>query len=216
MTVYSEDPAAVAGEFTERGAEFLHVVDLEGARDGTMPNFGAVRAIAARAKRMQVGGGIRSADAIERYIEAGAARVILGTAAITSPGFVEDMAARFGDKIAVGVDIKDGFAAIRGWTELSGRRAFDFCHDLERAGVDTIICTDISKDGLLSGTNLALYKELSGSLSVDIIASGGVSSLGDVRALRDMGLHGAILGKALYTGDIALEDALAAASEGAL
>ncbi|MDR1299894.1 MAG: 1-(5-phosphoribosyl)-5-[(5-phosphoribosylamino)methylideneamino]imidazole-4-carboxamide isomerase [Oscillospiraceae bacterium] len=215
MTVYSENPTSVAGQFTDCGAEFLHVVDLEGARDGATPNFGTVRAISARAKRIQVGGGIRSADAIERYLDAGAARVILGTAAITSPGFVDEMTARFGDKIAVGVDIKDGFAAIRGWTELSGRRAFDFCRDLERAGVGTIICTDISKDGLLSGANLSLYKELSSSLSVDIIASGGVSSLDDVRALRDMGLCGAILGKALYTGDLALADALAAAKEGA-
>jgi phosphoribosylformimino-5-aminoimidazole carboxamide ribotide isomerase len=211
MTVYSEDPVSVAWQFTQCGAEFLHVVDLEGARDGTTPNFETVRAIVARARRVQVGGGVRSAGTVERYIEAGVARVILGTAAIASPGFVGEMTARFGEKIAVGVDIKDGFAAMRGWTELSERRAFDFCRELERVGVGTIICTDISKDGLLSGANIALYEELARSLSVDIIASGGVSSLGDVRALRDLGLCGAIVGKALYTGELALVDVLAAA-----
>jgi phosphoribosylformimino-5-aminoimidazole carboxamide ribotide isomerase len=211
MTVYSDDPPAVAESFKRAGASWLHVVDLEGARDGATPNFDTVRAIAARGVDIQVGGGVREAGAVERYLDAGAARVILGTAAITSPGFVRDMAASFGGRIAVSVDIKEGYAAIRGWTELSGQNVFDFCRTMEDAGVRTVVCTDISKDGLLSGANLPLYRELAGSFTLDIIASGGVSSLEDVAALRDMGLCGAILGKALYTGGVDLAEAIAVA-----
>ncbi|MDR2356947.1 MAG: 1-(5-phosphoribosyl)-5-[(5-phosphoribosylamino)methylideneamino]imidazole-4-carboxamide isomerase [Oscillospiraceae bacterium] len=211
MTVYGDDPPSVAEAFKEAGARCLHVVDLEGARDGATPNFDVVRAIIERGADVQVGGGIRSADAVRRYLDAGAARVILGTAAITSPGFVRDMTASFGGRIAVSVDIKDGFAAIRGWTELSGQKAFDFCRSMEDAGVRAVVCTDISKDGLLSGANLPLYRELAESFSLDIIASGGVSSPDDIAALRDMGLYGAILGKALYTGGVDLAEAISVA-----
>jgi phosphoribosylformimino-5-aminoimidazole carboxamide ribotide isomerase len=213
MTVYSGDPPAVARAFADAGAAFLHVVDLEGARDGTTANFETIRAlIQTSGLRVEVGGGVRSRDTAARYIDLGAARVILGTAAITQPGFVAALTAEFGDKIAVGVDIKDGNAAVKGWTEVSDRGALELCESMERIGVKTIICTDISKDGVLGGTNLALYGELSRKLSrklsLDIIASGGVSTLTDVRALAEMGLYGAILGKALYTGGIDLAAAI--------
>ncbi|NLB29659.1 MAG: 1-(5-phosphoribosyl)-5-((5-phosphoribosylamino)methylideneamino)imidazole-4-carboxamide isomerase, partial [Clostridiales bacterium] len=155
-----------------------------------------------------VGGGIRDRAAIEKYCAAGAMRVILGTAAAGSPGFVREMAREYGGKIAVGVDIRDGFVAVKGWTELSEHRALDFCRLMEDAGIKTIISTDISKDGLLSGTNLELYNVLSEQLSIDIIASGGVSTIDEVRALRDIGLYGCILGKALYTGGIDLREAV--------
>ena len=158
---------------------------------------------------MEIGGGIRSRDVIERYLSAGVSRVILGTAAITQPDFLKEAAAAYGEHIAVGVDVRDGFVAIRGWTELSGKRCFEFCRELEQLGIRTVICTDISKDGLLSGTNLELYRMLSEQVSMDIIASGGISTLEDVRRLNEMGLYGAILGKALYTGDIDLKAALA-------
>ncbi|MDR1217425.1 MAG: 1-(5-phosphoribosyl)-5-[(5-phosphoribosylamino)methylideneamino]imidazole-4-carboxamide isomerase [Oscillospiraceae bacterium] len=215
MTVYSDDPPAVAESFKAAGARYLHTVDLEGARDGRTPNFDTVRAIAACGLKVQVGGGVRTAETAERYLAAGAARVILGTAAVTTPGLVRDMAAAFGGRVAVGVDIRDGFVAIRGWTETTARGAFDFCRELEDAGVQTVICTDISRDGLLSGTNLTLYRELSERLELDVIASGGVSTLGDVAELRAMGLYGAILGRALYTGDIDLAEAIRTAAGGA-
>jgi phosphoribosylformimino-5-aminoimidazole carboxamide ribotide isomerase len=211
MTVYGDDPPSVAEAFKKAGARYLHVVDLEGARDGTTPNFETVRAIAERGVDVQVGGGVRSADTVKRYLDAGAARVILGTAAITAPGFVREMASAFGGRVAVSVDIKDGTVAIRGWTETSGRDAFDFCRSMEEAGARVIVCTDISKDGLLSGANLPLYKKMAGSFALDIMASGGVSSPADIAALRDMGLYGAILGKALYTGAVELAEAIAVA-----
>jgi phosphoribosylformimino-5-aminoimidazole carboxamide ribotide isomerase len=214
MTVYSDDPPAVAESFKAAGARYLHTVDLEGARGGGTPNFDTVRAIAACGLKVQVGGGVRTAGTAERYLEAGAARVILGTAAVTSPGLVREMTAAFGGKVAVGVDIRDGFVAIRGWTETTARGAFDFCREMEDAGVKTVICTDISRDGLLSGANLTLYRELSERLELDVIASGGVSTLGDIAELRGMGLYGAILGKALYTGDIDLAEAIRTAAGG--
>jgi phosphoribosylformimino-5-aminoimidazole carboxamide ribotide isomerase len=155
-----------------------------------------------------VGGGIRSEEVSKKYLDAGVFRVILGTAAVQNPAFLEDMVQKYGEKIAVGVDIKDGMVAIKGWTEVSQESCFDFCEKLQKIGVKTIICTDISKDGLLSGTNLELYKELSEKFSVDIVASGGVTTLDDVKKLADMGMYGAILGKALYTGNIDLKAAV--------
>jgi phosphoribosylformimino-5-aminoimidazole carboxamide ribotide isomerase len=209
MTVYSDDPVNVAKGFRDAGARYLHVVDLEGARDGTSPNFGVISdIIASSGLLVEVGGGIRTRDVAKRYVGAGAFRVILGTAAVTTEGLVSELTAEFGGKIAVGVDIRDGLVAITGWTELSARGAFEFCESMEALGVKTIICTDISKDGVLGGTNLALYGDLSKRLSLDIIASGGVSALADVTALRDMGLYGAILGRALYTGGIDLAEAV--------
>lgn len=209
MTIYSDAPAQVARTFAQAGADYLHVVDLEGARDGTTPNFETVRHIIQHSGMfVEVGGGIRSREVIEKYIDAGVLRVILGTAAITQPGFVKEMVSAFGDKIAVGVDIKDGFVAIKGWTEVTQLECFDFCRQMEYVGVKTIICTDISKDGVLGGANLDLYRKLSGEISVDIIASGGVSTSKDILYLQYIGLYGAILGKALYEGKIDLKEAI--------
>ena len=216
MTVYDKDPLAVAERFRTAGAEYLHMVDLEGAKTGETPNLDIVRTVTDRSGlQVEIGGGIRSEEVIRQYLDAGVLRVILGTAAITQPGFVGEMTAKYGEKIAVGVDVRDGRVAIRGWTELSNQKCFDFCKKMESLGVQTIICTDISKDGVLGGTNLDLYRQLSAQLSLDIVASGGVSSLKDVTALRDLGLYGAILGKALYTGDLDLAQAVAAVKEAA-
>ena len=213
MTVYSGDPLAVARDFEACGAEFIHMVDLEGAKDGTTPNFPTVAAVAAKTGlRVEIGGGIRSEEAIRRYLDAGAARVILGTAAITNWDFFCDMAQKYPGRIAAGADVRDGLVAIRGWLETSAVTCFDFCERLETAGVKTLICTDISRDGAMGGTNRALYKELTARCTLDVIASGGVSSLGDIRALREMGLHGAIVGKAYYIGALDLREAIREAS----
>ena len=202
-TVYSENPAEVAKSFAAAGAKYLHVVDLEGAKDGGTPNLETIKNIVEKGGLLvEVGGGIRSEEVIKKYLDAGVFRVILGTAAVQNPAFLEEMVQKYGEKIAVGVDIKDGMVAIKGWTEVSAESCFDFCEKLQKIGVKTIICTDISKDGLLSGTNLELYKELSEKFSVDIVASGGVTTLDDVKKLADMGMYGAILGKALYTRNI--------------
>ena len=208
-TVYSENPAEVAKSFAAAGAKYLHVVDLEGAKDGGTPNLETIKNIVEKGGLLvEVGGGIRSEEVIKKYLDAGVFRVILGTAAVQNPTFLEEMVQKYGEKIAVGVDIKDGMVAIKGWTEVSAESCFDFCEKLQKIGVKTIICTDISKDGLLSGTNLELYKELSEKFSVDIVASGGVTTLDDVKKLADMGMYGAILGKALNTGNIDLKAAV--------
>lgn len=214
-TVYSDNPAEVARSFAAAGAKYLHVVDLEGAKDGGTPNLEAIKNIVEKGGLLvEVGGGIRSEEVIKKYLDAGVFRVILGTAAVQNPAFLEEMVQKYGEKIAVGVDIKDGMVAIKGWTEVSQESCFDFCEKLQKIGVKTIICTDISKDGLLSGTNLGLYKELSEKFSVDIVASGGVTTLDDVKKLADMGMYGAILGKALYTGNIDLKTAVELTKEG--
>ena len=208
-TVYSDNPAEVAKSFAAAGAKYLHVVDLEGAKDGGTPNLETIQNIVENGGLLvEVGGGIRSEEVIQKYLDAGVFRVSLGTAALQNPAFLEEMVQKYGEKIAVGVDIKDGMVAIKGWTEVSAESCFDFCEKLQKIGVKTIICTDISKDGLLSGTNLELYKELSEKFSVDIVASGGVTTLDDVKKLADMGMYGAILGKALYTGNIDLKAAV--------
>lgn len=208
-TVYSTNPVEVAQGFHKAGATYLHVVDLEGAKSGDTPNLETIRNIVAESGLLvEVGGGIRSEEVIKRYLDAGVFRVILGTAAVSDPVFLQEMIDKYGDKIAVGVDVKDGFVAIKGWTELSQESCFDFCEKVQNMGVKTIICTDISKDGLLAGTNLELYKELSEKFSVDIVASGGVTTIEDVRILAEMNLYGAILGKALYTGNIDLAEAV--------
>ena len=214
MTVYSDDPCALAEAFTRCGATHIHLVDLEGARTGGTPNFDTIRAIrAASGAFCEIGGGIRSMETVARYLDAGLDRVILGTAAVSEPAFLEEAVARCGEKIAVGVDIRDGRVAIRGWTEDSALDAFAFCARLEALGVQTLICTDISRDGAMRGTNRALYGRLSEAFSTDIVASGGVSTLDDVRALAELGLYGAIVGKAYYTGAIDLSEAIAAANE---
>ena len=209
MTVYSDDPVSVARSFKEAGAEYIHLVDLEGAKTGGTPHIALIERIVTECGlKAEIGGGVRSEEVIKKYLDAGAMRVILGTAAVTNPGFTREMAQKYGAGVAVGVDIKDGFVATHGWTELSGSDCFGFCSELADAGVQTVICTDVSRDGAMRGANLELYRELNARFKLDIVASGGVSSLEDVRELRDMGLYGAILGKALYTGAVKLADAI--------
>lgn len=213
MTVYSEKPEEVALAFRSAGADHLHLVDLEGAKQGSPANLDVIRRlIPAFGGFVEVGGGIRDLETVESFLSIGVDRVILGTAAVTDRAFLERALAQFGDKIAVGVDLKDGFVAIRGWTEQSGVTAEDFFGQMQRLGVATIICTDISRDGAMRGTNLELYRKLSKAYTINLIASGGVSSLADVRALAAMGIHGAIVGKAYYTGAIDLRQALEAAT----
>lgn len=209
MTVYSNNPPEIAKKFKEAGATHLHLVDLEGAKTGETPNLETIKSIIDQTDLFtEVGGGIRNMDVIDRYLSAGVNRVILGTAAVTEEGFVEQAVAKYGAKIAVGVDIKDGCVAIKGWTESSGIDAFVFCEKMQKIGVSTLICTDISKDGMMQGTNRALYRELSQKFSMNIVASGGVSTLDDVKALAEMDLYGAIIGKAYYTGAIDLKEAI--------
>ena len=209
MTVYNGDPYAVAEDFARRGATHMHIVDLEGARSGETPNFDAICDIKRRSALFcEVGGGIRSMDVIDRYLDAGIDRVILGTAAATEQGFVERAVEKYGEKIAVGIDIRDGEVAIKGWTEKTGLKAFDFCRRMQEVGVGTLICTDISRDGAMQGTNLELYSQIAREFSGQLIASGGVSSIGDVACLAKIGLYGAIIGKAYYTGAIDLREAI--------
>ncbi|MBR4056732.1 MAG: 1-(5-phosphoribosyl)-5-[Oscillospiraceae bacterium] len=212
MTVYSDHPLDVARDFEACGAEWIHMVDLEGAKDGTAPNMATVAEIArSTALKVEIGGGIRSMEVAQQYLDCGVARIVLGTAAVKDRAFLCRAIEEFGDKLAVGVDVKDGSVAIHGWTESSGIDCFDFCRDMAELGVHTIICTDISKDGAMAGTNRELYRQLSQRFSLQITASGGVSSMDDIVALRKLELYGAIIGKAYYTGAISLRDALEAA-----
>ena len=209
MTVYNENPVAVALDFKAAGASHIHLVDLEGAKSGTTPNLATVCAIKeATGLFCEIGGGVRSMEVVKAYLEAGVDRVILGTAAVTDEAFLKAAVAACGEKIAVGIDIKDGYVAIKGWTEQSQEKAMDFCGKMEQLGVKTIICTDISRDGAMMGTNRDLYRQLSEQFDLDIIASGGVSTLEDVQALAAMDIHGAIIGKAYYTGAIDLKEAI--------
>ncbi len=209
MTVYSENPIEIAYEFEKKGATHIHMVDLEGARDGGTPNIDIVRQVAEETDLfVEIGGGIRSMDVIDAYIGAGIDRVILGTAAVQNRDFVKEAVAKYGDKIAVGADIKDGYVAIKGWVEKSRFTCFEFCEQMQSIGVKTIICTDVSKDGAMQGTNRELYKELSEKFHMQIVASGGVSTIDDVKALASMNLYGAIVGKAYYTNAISLEEAI--------
>ena len=212
MTVYSNNPCDVVDDFVGAGAEYLHLVDLEGAKDGGTPNIEVVKKIRRRSDIfIEIGGGIRNMDTVKKYFDIGVSRVILGTAAVRDPEFLERAVAKYGDKISVGVDIKDGFVAIKGWTEKSEYSAMPFCKMMQDKGVGNIICTDISRDGAMKGTNRELYKELNEVLDISITASGGVSDLSDVIALKEMGMYGAIIGKAYYTGAIDLKQALEAA-----
>ena len=208
-TVYSKEPVNVSLDFKKQGATHIHLVDLEGAKTGKTPNFDTVCSIKKTSGLFcEIGGGIRSMDVIEKYLSGGLDRVILGTAAVTSEGFVETAVKEYGEKIAVGIDIKDGFVAIKGWTQNSGIDAFEFCKNMQDIGVKTLICTDISKDGAMIGTNRELYSTLSSRFSMNIIASGGVSNIEDVKALRKLDLYGAIIGKAYYTNAISLNEAI--------
>ena len=209
MTVYSTRPWEIAEDFESQGARHIHIVDLEGAKDGTTPNIETIKKIISSCSLfVEVGGGIRNLETVEQYLAIGVDRVILGTAAVTAPEFLEAALARYGEKIAVGVDLKDGYVAIKGWTETSELTAEAFFARMEALGVKTVICTDISRDGAMKGTNRELYRELSGKFAIDLIASGGVSTLEDVQALAAMNLHGAIIGKAYYIGAIDLKTAI--------
>ncbi len=209
MTVYSDDPVAVARDFEAAGATYIHMVDLEGAKDGTTPNLAIVERVAKETSlKVEIGGGVRDMETVEKYLAVGAHRVILGTAAVTDEAFLRAAVETYGEHIAVGADIKDGFVAIKGWLEKSAYTLDQFMDKMQDIGVKTIICTDISKDGAMKGTNRELYRELSAKYAMNIVASGGVSSIEDVRALRAMDLYGAIIGKAYYTGAIDLREAI--------
>ena len=209
-TVYGADPCAAAREFRDAGAKYLHVVDLDGARDGTAANFSSVAALARQGGlAIEVGGGIRDEARIRQYLELGVSRCILGTAAVRDFAFTERMARKYGERIAVGVDARDGFAAVSGWRELSAERGVDFCRRLRDAGVRAVIYTDIARDGAERGTNLAVYRELADIAGLDVTASGGVGSLEELRALEEIGTKAAILGRALYAGRLDLRRVLA-------
>ncbi len=209
MTVYGDRPELIARDFAALGATHLHLVDLEGARDGATPNLDTVLRIRATSGLFcEIGGGIRSMETVETLLTAGLDRVILGTAAVEDPDFLRAAIQTYGERIAVGVDVRDGFVAVRGWTEKSELRFMDFCRELEKLGVQTLIVTDISRDGMLQGANREMYRQLSTDLSLRITASGGVTTLQDVAALRDLGLYGAIIGKAYYSGALDLKKAL--------
>ena len=209
MTVYGADPCAVARDFIAAGAKYLHVVDLDGAKDGTLANFDSISALAKQGGLyIEVGGGIRTEERIAKYLDLGVGRCILGTIAVKDFDFTRRMARKYGDKIAVGVDARDGYVAVSGWLETSKEKGVDFCRRLYDAGVQTVIYTDISRDGAEQGTNLALYRELARIEGLHITASGGVSSIAELKELQAIGTHAAILGKALYTGRLDLREVI--------
>ncbi len=212
MQVYSDDPLAVAQEFASQGANYLHVVDLDGAKDGTLANFAAIERLVNGCKmRVEVGGGIRTEERIKKYLDLGVWRVILGTVAVRNFAFVERMAARYPGQIVVGVDARAGRVAVAGWLEETELQTADFCRRCRDTGVPTVIVTDIEKDGALGGANLQLYRELTQIKGLQIVASGGVSFAHELPALAELGVAGVIIGKALYTGALRLPECLAAA-----
>ena len=209
VTVYSDSPLEVAEKFKSLGATHIHMVDLDGAKYGTAPNMDIVAEVAEKTGLfIEIGGGIRSMETVKKYIDAGISRVILGTAAICDEDFLKEAVKAYGEKIAVGADVKDGKIAVKGWLEQSDVTLDEFFLKMQDLGVKNIICTDISRDGAMRGTNLELYRELSEKYSLDITASGGVSSIEDVKRLREMNLYGAIIGKAYYTGVVDFEEAI--------
>ena len=209
MTVYSENPLEVAKDFERLGAKFIHIVDLEGAKEGTTPNIDVVKAISENTELfVEIGGGIRSLEVLDKYFSAGVNRAILGTAAVKDEEFLKKSIELYGEKIAVGADVLDGYIRVKGWLEKSEYTLSAFFEKMQSLGIKSVICTDISKDGAMRGTNLQMYRELSQKYSLDIIASGGVSTIEDVRALREMNVSGAIIGKAYYIGAIDLKEAL--------
>ena len=217
MTEYSDAPEKVAKYFADCGAKHIHLVDLEGAKTGETVNISSVEKIVkATGLTAELGGGIRSMEVVKKYLDIGVNRVILGTAALKDPAFLEEAVSAYGEKIAVGIDINAGKVAVNGWTEISDVDFRDFCKKMEDLGVQTIICTDISRDGAMQGTNRELYAQLQKEFKMNIIASGGVSTIDDVKALAKLDVYGAILGKAIYTGAIDLKEALEAAKGGKL
>ena len=209
MTIYSENPIEIARDFEEKGASWVHMVDLEGAKEGTTPNLEIVKQVVRETDlSVEIGGGIRSMETAEAYFKAGVSRIILGTAAVDDEDFLKAAVDRYGKGIAVGADVRDGQVAIKGWLENSQYSLESFMEKMQTLGVETVICTDISRDGAMKGTNLKLYKELSEKFNMNIVASGGVSSMEDIVALMEMNLYGAIIGKAYYTGAIDLRKAI--------
>lgn len=209
MTVYSENPLEIAKDFENSGAEFLHIVDLEGAKTGETPNINTIEKIVKNTSLFtEVGGGIRRLETVKKYADIGVKRVILGTAAVNDEEFLLSAVKKYGEKIAVGIDIKDGFVAIKGWTDLSKYTPFEFCEKMQNIGVKNVICTDVSKDGAMQGTNLDLYKGMSERFDLNITASGGVSGIDDIKRLKGLGIYGAIIGKAYYTKAISLARAI--------
>ncbi len=209
MTVYNDNPVAVAQAFKAAGAEQIHLVDLAGAKLGEPVHFETVKNIVKETGLfVEIGGGIRNLAAIEKYLQAGAGRVILGTAAVTDEAFLVAALKAYGDKIAVGADVADGRIAIKGWLEKTEYTLDTFMQKMQTLGVETVVCTDISKDGAMKGTNRALYKELAKKYSLNVIASGGVSSMEDIKELKNVGVYGAIIGKAYYIGAIDLREAI--------
>lgn len=209
MTVYNDDPLSVAREFEALGAEIVHLVDLEGAKLGSTPNIDVIEKIVNNTSLFcEIGGGIRDMQTVEKYINIGVGRVIIGTAAVTDEAFLREAVSRFGDKIAVGADFLDGYIAIKGWIDITTLTLEEFLDKMCAIGVDNVIVTDISKDGAMRGTNRELYRTLSKKYNIKITASGGVSSLEDVKALRAADIYGAIIGKAYYTGAINLAEAI--------
>ena len=212
MTVYADDPAQIAKEFYDQGARYLHVVDLDGAKDGRLCNYEAVRAITSAAPLfVEIGGGIRNLDRIERYLDTGVGRCILGTAAVNDPQFLKEALHAYGSAIAVGVDVRDGFVAVSGWLEMTQLDGFEFCRQLYDGGVSNVIYTDISRDGMLSGPNHDVYAQLAEIKGLQITASGGITTAEDIRQLAATDIYGAIVGKALYTGRLTLREGLEAA-----
>ena len=211
-TVYGDDPAVFALDFKAQSATHIHVVDLDGAKSGNTPNFDVIKRIKEQSGLFtEVGGGIRNIETVRKYLSVGVDRVILGTAAIKDGEFLRAAVKEFGNRIAVGADVKDGFIAVNGWTESSNKTLSDFLSELNEIGVKTVICTDVSKDGAMQGTNYEMYREIVGRFNIDFIASGGVSTIKDVIKLKETGLSGAIIGKAYYTGAISLSEAIKAA-----
>ena len=211
VTVYSDRPWEFAEDFVKKGCTAIHIVDLDGARTGETINIHIVKRISeVKGLYSEIGGGIRNMETVERYLDAGVSRVILGTAALKNPVFLKEAVRKHGSKIAVGVDLKDGKVAVKGWLETSEKDGIEFLKDLEEIGVESVIVTDISCEGAMKGTNVDLYKRIKNEVSLKVTASGGVSSLLDIKALKALDIYGAIIGKAYYTGDIKLEDALEA------
>ena len=211
MTVYSSNPLEIAQEFERSGAKHIHLVDLEGAKSGKPETLDVIRSITENTNLfVEVGGGIRNAEIAEKYLSSGAGRIILGTAAVEDEDFLRYCAENYKDRVAVGVDIKDGYVAVKGWTEKSEFECFEFCEKISRMGIRYVICTDISKDGAMQGTNHELYRKLKENFSLNITASGGISDIEDILKLNSLGIYGAIIGKAYYTGAINIKEAIEA------
>lgn len=209
MTVYNDDPLCVARDIEKKGSKHIHLVDLDGAKSGATPNINVIERIVKNTDLFtELGGGIRSMETVDKYLNIGVNRVIIGTAAVTDRDFLLKAIEKYGERIAVGVDIKDGFVAIKGWMEKSSLEYEKFIGDIQNIGVKTAIITDISKDGAMKGTNRKLYEDISEKFSINVVASGGVSTIDDVKALSAMGIYGAIIGKAFYIGQIDLSRAI--------